>query len=210
MAADGTASWRPAGRLRSFRLLQQTGTREGNRVSLPLRVRGSNVTFTASSSNRRLLPGSAISVTRIGGGDTSLLTLAARNDRSGVSKVVVTARAGSVTKRLRLRLVVDGDGDERLRGSRGTDIMLARLGSDTLLGRGGDDHLYAGYGPDRLVGGPGDDVLVGGPGRDALAGGAGADLFVTWGKDRLLDVRRGQGDRVRRVGRTSERRLLGP
>ena len=91
-----------------------------------------------------------------------------------------------------------------------TAMPLPKLNSETLLGRGGDDHLYAGYGPDRLVGGPGDDVLVGGPGRDALAGGAGADLFVTWGKDRLLDVRRGQGDRVRRVGRTSERRLLGP
>ncbi|GAA5109619.1 hypothetical protein GCM10023339_09910 [Alloalcanivorax gelatiniphagus] len=205
----GTASWRPSGRLTSFELLRRVGSREGNRVSLPVEVRGSGVTFTATSSDRRLLPTSAISVGEIGPGGTGFLTLAARNDRSGVSRVVVTARAGSVTRTLRLRLVVDGEGDERLLGGAGTDVVLARTGSDTLVGRGGDDHLYGGYGPDRLLGGAGDDVLVGGPGRDDLTGGAGADLFATWGSDRLVDVRRGQGDRVLRVGR-EQRRLLGP
>ena len=137
------------------------------------------------------------------------LTLAARDLASGVSRVVVTAHAGSTTRDLRLRLVVGGEDDERLVGGRGTDVLLARTGVDAMLGGGGDDHLYGGFGRDRLVGGAGDDLLVGGPGRDELVGGAGADLFVTWGRDDLVDVRRAQGDRVERLA-PAERRLLGP
>jgi len=205
--ATASASWRPAGRLRSVSLVQRPGSRSGNRVTIPVQVRGSDVTFTATSSNRRLLPASAISVT--GSGATRQLTMAARNRASGVSRVVLTARAGGETRTIRLRLVVGGKGDERLLGRAGTDVILARLGADTLVGRGGADHLYGGYGPDRLLGGAGDDVLIGGPGRDVLVGGAGADLFVAWGRDRLTDVRREAGDRVVRPSR-EDRRLLGP
>ncbi len=207
-AAAATAAWRPAGRLRSAALLQQAGSRQGNRVSLPVQVRGSDVGITATSSNPRLLPASAISLTQVAGGDTAMLTLAAREHRSGTSRVVVTVRGGGTTRKLRLRLVVGGRGAERLRGSRGTDVILARIGSDTMLGRGGDDHLYGGYGGDRLVGGAGDDLLVGGPGRDRITGGTGADLFVTWGRDQLVDVHRRQGDRTER--RRAGRRLLAP
>ncbi|MDR7252493.1 hypothetical protein J2X46_001469 [Nocardioides sp. BE266] len=202
-----TATWRPAGRLRSFALVQRPGSRELNRVTLPVAVQGDGVTFTATSSNHRLLPTSAITVT--GTGELRQLTLAARNGRSGSSKVVVTAHAGSVTKTLSLRLLVGGKGDERLVGGRGTDVILARTGVDAMIGGGGDDHLYGGYGRDHLVGGAGDDLLVGGPGRDELVGGGGADLFVTWGKDDLVDVRKAQGDTVLRASR-GQRRLLGP
>ncbi|WP_210649055.1 Ig-like domain-containing protein [Nocardioides sp. SYSU D00065] len=205
--AAGQAAWRPSGRLRSFRLLQQPGSREGNRVSLPVLVRGSEVTFTARSSNGRLLPESAVGVT--GSGATRQLTLAARSGRSGASTVVVTAHAGSTSRTIRVRLVVGGEGDERLRGGPGTDVMLAREGVDAMLGRGGDDHLYGGFGYDRLVGGAGDDLMVGGPGADELVGGAGSDVFVAWGSDRLVDVRRGRGDRVVRPSK-AQRRLLGP
>ncbi|SEB54907.1 hypothetical protein SAMN04489844_0486 [Nocardioides exalbidus] len=206
-AASGTAAWRPAGRLTSLRLLQRPGNREANRVALPLEVVGSDVTFTATSSNERVLPASAISVT--GSGTVRQLTLAGRAEATGASTVVVTATAGSATRTVRLRFVVDGDGDERLVGSRGIDVMLARHGDDVLLGKGGDDHLYGGFGDDRLVGGAGDDVLVGGPGADALVGGKGADLFVAWGKDDVVDPSKKQGDRVLRPSR-AERRLLGP
>lgn len=206
-ARSATAAWRRSGRLEAFALVQRPGTREGNRVSLPVDVRGDAVTFTATSSNSRLLPASAVSVT--GTGPLRQLTLAASSTRSGTSTVVVTARAGSVTRTITLRLVVGGPGDERLVGGRGTDVLLARTGVDAMLGRGGDDHLYGGYGSDRVLGGAGDDLLVGGPGRDELVGGRGADLFVTWGRDDLVDVRKGQGDRVRHASR-AERRLLGP
>lgn len=204
---SGTATWRPSGRLRGFTLLQRPGSREGNRVSIPVAVQGDGVTFTATSSDRRLLPPSAVSVT--GSGSVRQLTLAASNSRSGSSTVVVTARAGAVTRTIRLRLVVGGPGDERLQGGRGTDVILARTGVDAMVGGGGDDHLYGGFGSDRLIGGAGDDLLVGGPGRDSLVGGGGADLFVTWGQDDLVDVRRGRGDRVLHASR-AQQRLLGP
>lgn len=209
VASAATASWRPAGRLRSAAILQQAGSRQGNRVSLPVEVRGRGVRLSATSSNERLLPSSAISLTQVADGGTAVLTLAARQHRSGTSRVVVTLRGGGATRTLRLRMVVGGRGDETLRGSRGTDVILARIGPDTMLGRGGDDHLYGGYGADRLVGGSGDDLLIGGPGRDRLTGGTGADLFVTWGRDRLVDVSSAQGDRTEAVDRAG-RRLLGP
>ncbi|CAM3578767.1 Ig-like domain-containing protein [Nocardioides zeicaulis] len=208
-AAAASTSWRPAGRLRSVALVQQAGSRQGNRVSLPVAVRGRDVRVSATSSNPRLLPASAISLTQVAGGETAMLTLAARPHRSGTSRVVVTVSGGGTTRVLRLRMVVGGRGDEQLRGSRGTDVILARIGSDTMLGRGGDDHLYGGYGADRLVGGRGDDLLIGGPGRDRLTGGSGADLFVTWGLDELVDVTGAQGDRTEVVDRAG-RRLLGP
>lgn len=204
---SATAAWRRSGRLEAFSLVRRPGSRNGNRVSLPVTVLGDAVTFTATSSNRSLLPDSAVSVT--GSGSLRQLTLAASDKRSGASRVVVTARAGAVTRTLTLRLVVGGPGDERLVGGRGTDVLLARTGVDAMRGRGGDDHLYGGYGSDRVLGGAGDDLLVGGPGRDELVGGRGADLFVTWGRDDLADVRKGQGDRVRHASR-AERRLLGP
>ncbi|KQV67864.1 hypothetical protein ASC64_11735 [Nocardioides sp. Root122] len=207
VATSATAAWRRSGRLEAFALVQRPGSRQGNRVSLPVAVRGDAVTFEATSSNQRLLPASAISVT--GSGSVRQLTLAAGHARSGTTTVVVTARAGSVVRTLTLRLVVGDAGDERLVGGRGTDVILARTGVDAMVGRGGDDHLYGGYGRDRLVGGAGDDLLVGGPGRDDLVGGSGADLFVTWGRDDLVDVRAARGDRVLRASRALQR-LLGP
>jgi hypothetical protein len=55
-----------------------------------------------------------------------------------------------------------GSGNDTLRGSKGSDLLLGQSGNDTL--RGGDrrDVLVGGIGADGLAGGDNDDVLIGG------------------------------------------------
>jgi Putative glucoamylase/RTX calcium-binding nonapeptide repeat (4 copies)/Protein of unknown function (DUF3131) len=83
--------------------------------------------------------------------------------------------------------------DDRLRGTRGDDVICglggddridAREGSDIVYGDEGDDRvngylgadtLYGDEGDDRLEGSLGADVLAGGPGNDQLDGGPGRD-----------------------------------
>lgn len=74
-------------------------------------------------------------------------------------------------------LIAGSLGNDRLRGSNDSEVMLGFEGDDELQGKGGDDWLY---------GGPGNDLLAGGPGDDALWGEAGDDsLFGDGGRDRL-------------------------
>ena len=64
---------------------------------------------------------------------------------------------------------------EVLRGTRGSDSIVARGGSDRLLGYAGNDCLFGGLGDDVLRGGSGADDLNGGPGKDLIYGGASRD-----------------------------------
>jgi Putative glucoamylase/Protein of unknown function (DUF3131)/RTX calcium-binding nonapeptide repeat (4 copies) len=89
--------------------------------------------------------------------------------------------------------VTGSPSDDRLRGTRGEDVICglggddvidAREGSDVVYGDDGDDRLSGDLGADTLYGDEGDDglagslgadVLSGGPGTDSLDGGAGRD-----------------------------------
>jgi RTX calcium-binding nonapeptide repeat (4 copies) len=74
--------------------------------------------------------------------------------------------------------MVGDRGDERLRGTPRTDVILAMGGDDHILGRGGRDLICAG---------PGDDAVGGEGGRDALSGQGGNDrLYGGSGNDRLF------------------------
>ncbi len=85
------------------------------------------------------------------------------------------------------------DGNDKLTGTEGPDVIHGGMGNDKILGLGGDDVLCGGEGADKLSGGPGDDhiegnrdgivtadteytvaeadTLSGGPGDDYLDGG---------------------------------------
>ena len=66
-------------------------------------------------------------------------------------------------------------GGDSVTGLRGADALCGGGGRDRLAGGRGDDRLQGGGSRDRLLGGPGDDRLRGGPGRDRLLGGPGRD-----------------------------------
>ena len=73
-------------------------------------------------------------------------------------------------------LVVNGGGDDDLRGGAGDDIMYGNAGDDVLHGGTGDDTLSGDAGNDKVFGGEGDDTISGGLGNDHLDGGAGDDV----------------------------------
>ncbi len=78
------------------------------------------------------------------------------------------------------------NGDDRIAGTDGDDIIDAGGGNDIICGYAGNDQLHGGSGHDILNGKAGKDKLWGGPGNDILNGNVGTDkLFGDQGKDIL-------------------------
>jgi Ca2+-binding RTX toxin-like protein len=55
-----------------------------------------------------------------------------------------------------------GDGNDRLKGGGGNNVLVGGAGDDLLLGGGGQNLLLGGLGADTLTAGSGDDLLIGG------------------------------------------------
>jgi hypothetical protein len=66
---------------------------------------------------------------------------------------------------------------DRLRGTRGDDVICGLGGDDVIDGRDGDDALFGDGGRDRIDGGDGDDTLYGGDDADRLDGERGFDVL---------------------------------
>jgi Tol biopolymer transport system component len=83
--------------------------------------------------------------------------------------------------------ITGSDRVDRIRGTRGADVIVTGRGSDIVFGRGGRDIICGDGGRDDLLGGGGRDLLVGGRGKDNLWGGPRRDsLFGGPGVDRLI------------------------
>lgn len=81
---------------------------------------------------------------------------------------------------------VGNNGNNKLVGTAGDDVLCGGQGNDKLDGRGGEDYLYGGPGADTILGGGGADVAYGGDGNDTIKGGGGGDtLNGQKGKDKL-------------------------
>ena len=72
----------------------------------------------------------------------------------------------------------DDQGNQALRGTPGTDVIVGLGGSDTIDGLGGKDYLCGGGGHDGMTGEGGDDHMSGGPGPDTLNGDDGNDVII--------------------------------
>ena len=110
---------------------------------------------------------------------------------------VITVRDSSLDPVQADMLHSGSQGRDNMVGSKFADQMFGAAGNDRLNGNRGDDSLYGELGNDVLKGGLGSDRLDGGFGNDKLKGGLGADTFVvSSGRDRMLDVKLSQGDRI--------------
>ena len=70
---------------------------------------------------------------------------------------------------------------DRIRGTNGSDVVVAGGGRDAVLGRSGDDLVCSGGRGDRVRGGPGADRILGQGGADTLDGDEGDDELVGGG-----------------------------
>ncbi|WP_304039674.1 DUF5801 repeats-in-toxin domain-containing protein [Desulfovibrio piger] len=73
----------------------------------------------------------------------------------------------------------DADGDDRLFGGTGDDVLLGMGGNDLLFGGSGNDFLDGGNGADKLYGGDGNDILVYDASDVLIQGGSGIDFMVS-------------------------------
>ncbi len=105
--------------------------------------------------------------------------------------------------------LIDGlGGDDRLAGGDGADGIRGRQDHDTLLGGAGADDLRGNQGNDRLVGNAGADVLRGGKNADDLLGGRGGDVLAgNRGADRLDG---GRGSDTLSGGSGADMFVIGP
>ena len=72
-------------------------------------------------------------------------------------------------------VITGSNRSERIRGTRGKDLICSFGGNDVVEGLGGNDELLLGPGNDTGVGAGGNDRISGAGGRDSLRGGGGAD-----------------------------------
>ncbi len=82
--------------------------------------------------------------------------------------------------------LIGGGGNDVLNGGAGNDVLLGGDGNDTMHGDSGNDRLEGAYGDNRMFGDAGNDTLIDGYGSDAINGGAGNDrIEVSFGHDVL-------------------------
>jgi 3',5'-cyclic AMP phosphodiesterase CpdA len=82
--------------------------------------------------------------------------------------------------------VVGSEGSDKIKGTRGRDVILALGGNDKVKTGRGKDLVCGGSGEDKAKGGGGADRLRGDNGKDKLKGGRGGDrLYGGTGRDRL-------------------------
>lgn len=89
-----------------------------------------------------------------------------------------------------------GNGDDRMDGGDGADVLYGDNGSDLVNGGDGADKLFGGNGNDSLAGGNGDDVLSGDNGADFLFGGAGHNVLTGGNGPDTFAIARGAFDTI--------------
>src|SRR4051794_20080527 len=137
--------------------LRYVGAGEANQVHVD-RAPGGGYTIVDPSVRVRAAAGcqSTGRNTAVCAGNVSRVTVVGSN---GADRLTATFLDVPVT-------LDGGDGNDRLTGGGGDDLLDGDDGADTLLGQGGRDELRGDEDADLLVGGPGPDVLDGGRGSD--------------------------------------------
>ena len=124
-----------------------------------------NLTLTATSSNRSVLPNGNISFG--GGTDASRTMTVSSLTGSGTSNVTIrVSDDGDLEGTVLVRVISGSASNNTLTGSTNPEMIFARKGSDTVSAQGANDLMCGGNGNDRLTGGLGADRFGGGSGTD--------------------------------------------
>ncbi|MEG4232431.1 calcium-binding protein [Microcoleus sp. Pol11C3] len=83
--------------------------------------------------------------------------------------------------------VIGTQGDNRLNGGPGSDIILTFGANDVVAGGSGNELIITGGGNDSVGGGDGNDTIISGSGNDVVAGGTGDDFIFAGKGDDLVD-----------------------
>jgi len=142
--------------------------------------------------------------------DGSSLAFSGRGDCLLAGILVVPASGGPPDLVTNDCYIVGSDGNDRLTGTRGRNIVFGRGGDDVISLDTGNDVGFGEDGDDVLLGDRMNDILAGGPGRDSLSGGRGNDRL--WTNDGEVDdldcgdqVDWVVADRLDRISRNCER-----
>ncbi|MET4258845.1 Ca2+-binding RTX toxin-like protein [Bradyrhizobium sp. S3.12.5] len=79
--------------------------------------------------------------------------------------------------------IFGGDGNDKITGGSGADLLFGQAGDDVIKGGGGNDLLFGGAGNDTLDGGSGDNQLFGEAGNDLMIWNPGGGTNVVEGGD---------------------------
>ena len=174
----------------SFRLFN-TGEITGGQTGLQIAAQAGTVTIL----NKGLILGGVAALEASGASARLLVT----ND--GVIDGAVNLGSGADLYEGRNGMLTGplstGDGDDRVRGGTGAEMIDAGGDNDSVRGGEGDDTLLGGAGYDTLAGNGGNDSLEGGGRNDTLIGGKGDDTLTGGGGADTIVIRRvGNGDDV--------------
>lgn len=82
-----------------------------------------------------------------------------------------------------------GDGNDKLQGGSGNDVILGQGGNDQINGGAGRDLLIGGLGADQIVGNAGEDILIGGTTDHDNSAAALCAIMAEWTSNRSWAVR---------------------
>lgn len=96
-----------------------------------------------------------------------------------------------------------GGGEDCLVGNEGNDSIYGEYSEDVLLGNTGDDKLYGGLNDDLIYGGEGNDTVSGGENDDLIYGGGGSDNLA--GDNQDDQIYGGEGADIIKGGKGNDR-----
>src|SRR5437879_2347302 len=85
------------------------------------------------------------------------------------------------------RPIIGSEGDDRIQGGNGSNLIIGLAGNDIIHGGTGDSIIIGGPGDDQLYGGGGNNILIaGGQGTNQIYGGKGNNILIAGSGNTLL------------------------
>jgi len=77
------------------------------------------------------------------------------------------------------RPIIGSEGDDRIQGGNGSNLIIGLAGNDIIHGGTGDNIIIGGPGDDQLYGGGGNNIIIaGGQGTNQIYGGKGNNILI--------------------------------